>query len=79
MQNEGGAEQVAPAWLRRLHRFPTCPAKEKLGYWLGEWEYLKNKHGGNIPDSSLYTMRVVIVPEDVQKEARDRREKLVHT
>ena len=36
MENEGGAEQVALAGLRRLHRFPTCPSQDKLGFYLGE-------------------------------------------
>ena len=36
LNNEGGAEQVALAGLKRFHRFPACPSKEKLGYWFGE-------------------------------------------
>ena len=35
MTNGGGAEQVALAGLRRLHRFAPCPSKEKLGHYLG--------------------------------------------
>ena len=52
LENEGGAEQVALAGLRRFHKFLKCPSAEKLGHWLGEWEMLRNKHGGSLPDAS---------------------------
>ena len=76
MENEGGAEQVALAGLRRLHSFPKCPSKERLGTYLGDWQHLRNKHGASIPDESLFVMLLNMLPEDVAKEVRDRKQVL---
>ena len=70
--DEGGAEQVALAGLRRFHAFPACPSKERLGTYIGEWQHLRNKHGAGIPDESLYVMLINMLPEEVAKEVRDR-------
>ena len=78
-ENEGGAEQVTLSGLKRLHRFPECPSKELLGHYLGEWRYLKTTFGSNIPDASLYTMLLNMLPSGVQKEVRDRRNTLTTT
>ena len=65
--NEGGAEQCAIAGLGRLHRLEKCPSLETLGFYLGDWEMLRNKYGQDIPDASLYTMLMGILPKEVQK------------
>ena len=79
MDNEGGAEQVALAELRRFHSFPVCPSKDKIGLYLGEWVYLRNRYGGNLPDESLYVMLINMLPSDIAKEIRDRRKTLTTT
>ena len=50
LENKGGAEHVMLAGISRLHRFPKCPHKTKLGGYLGEWLTLKRQYGGYLPD-----------------------------
>ena len=78
-EHEGGAEQVALAGLRRLHTFPQCPSRERLGLYLGEWSFLKTTYCGNLPDLSLWTMLMNVLPKDVQQGVRDRKSTLVTT
>ena len=53
-ENEGGAEQVIMAGIRRFQRFPKCPSKTRLQAHLGEWQSLRKQHGGHLPDVRLY-------------------------
>ena len=73
IENEGGAEQVALAGLRRFHAFPKCTKKEDLSTFLGDWTHLRNQHGSTIPDSSLYVMLLNMLPEEVAKDVRDKK------
>ena len=76
MECEGGAEQVLLAGVTRFLNFERCPSKTKLATYLGEWEMLRRNHGDMIPDVFLYTMLLNMLPEDVGKETRDRRQTL---
>ena len=73
VENEGGAEQVVMAGLRRLHNFPQCPDRSKLGAWLGEWLTLKKSHAHSFSEESLFVMLNSMLPEAVAKEVRDRK------
>ena len=66
-EHEGGAEQVALGGLGRLHRVPQCPAKQHLGHYLGELEYLRTKYGRNLPDACTWAMLMNVLPEEIQK------------
>ena len=57
LENQGGAEHVMLAGIRRLHRFPRCPSKAKLGGYLREWLTLQRQYGGYLPDEYLWVMR----------------------
>lgn len=48
----------------------------RLATYLGEWEILRKEHGGRLPDVFLYTMRLAMLPSDIAKELRDRRQPL---
>ena len=76
MEYEGGAEQVHLAGISRFMSFDKCPNKNKLATYLGEWEMLRMKYGSTFPDLVLYTMLLNILPDDVAKEVRDRRNTL---
>ena len=76
MQCEGGAEQVHMAGVHRFMTFGQCPSRSKLASYLGEWEHLRRRYGGHIPDEFLYTMLLNILPKDVAAEVRDRRQRL---
>ena len=73
VENKGGAEQVVMAGLRRLHNFPQCPDKTKLGTRLGEWMTLVRAHGHSYSEESLFIMLTSMLPEYVAKEVRDRK------
>ena len=47
-ENEGGAEHVVMAGIRRFQRFPKCPGKARLQSYLGEWQTLRKAHGGTL-------------------------------
>ena len=53
IENKGGAEHVVMAGLRRLHNFPVCPHKTKLGHYLGQWLTLKLQYGGSLGEESI--------------------------
>ena len=46
-ENEGGAEHVALAGLRKLHSFPNCPSTRHMRAHLGEWQHLMQRQGSN--------------------------------
>ena len=70
LDNEGGAEQVVLSGIRRFHGFPKCPSKAKIGAYLGEWEALRMKYGGHMPDWNLYGMLINMLPDDVAGDIR---------
>ena len=76
LQNEGGAEQVYLMGLNRFMTFQKCPHRNQLATYLGEWEILRLKYGSTFNDVVLYTMLINILPEDIAKEVRDRRQTL---
>ena len=76
MECEGGAEQVHLAGITHFMTYEKCHSKSKLGLWLGEWETLKRKYGDTLPDVFLYTMLLQMLPDEVSKEIRDRRQQL---
>ena len=60
------------AGISRLHRFPRCPSKTKLGGYLGDWLTLKRQFGGYLPDEYLWVMLMDMLPEDVAQDVSDR-------
>ena len=73
---EGGAEQVMLAGVTRFMNFEKCTSKAKLSTFLGEWETLRRTYGDHLPDVFLYTLLLNMLPDDVAKEVRDRRQTL---
>ena len=58
------------AGIRRFHAFGKCPSKNRLGVYLGEWESLRKKYGGHMPDWNLYGMLINMLPDDVAQDVR---------
>ena len=73
IEYEGGAEHVALAGLRRFHAFPKCENTKYLSNYLGDWTHLRNKHGSQIPEESLYVMLLNMLPDDDAKDVRDKK------
>ena len=49
------------------------PIQRHAGDIRWELQHLRNKRGAGIPDESLYVMLLSMLPEDVAKEVRDRK------
>ena len=76
MECEGGAEQVLLAGVTRFLNFERCPSKNRLATYLGDWETLRREHGDLIPDVFLHTLLLNMLPEEIAKDIRDRRQTL---
>ena len=63
VQCRGGAERVALAEQRSLHRFPRCTQIKHLAQYLGEFTIIMNNQGNGLPDSHKVAMLTEMLPK----------------